>query len=90
MVGLDWYYLSTVLDDYARYIITWMLGTSMQAADVMETLNLARTKTGLDRVQVVHCPRLLSDNGPATSQGNWWSIWRSARSHTPVGCDLTR
>ena len=48
VVGWGWYYLSTVLDDYARYIIAWMLRTSMQAADVMETLDLARAKTGLE------------------------------------------
>ena len=29
-----------------------------------ETLDLARAKTGVDRVQVRHRPRLLSDNGP--------------------------
>ena len=45
VVGWGWYCLSTVLDDYARYIIAWMLRTSMQAADVvMETLDLARAK----------------------------------------------
>ena len=69
VVGWGWYYLSTVLDDYARYIIAWMLRTSMQAADVMETLDLARAKTGLDRVRVVHRPRLLSDNGPCYVSG---------------------
>ena len=36
----------------------------MHATDVMETLNLARASTGVDRVQVVHRPRLLSDSGP--------------------------
>ena len=41
----------------------------MQAADVMETLDLARAKTGLDRVRVVHRPRLLSDNGPCYVSG---------------------
>ena len=41
----------------------------MQAADVMETLNLARVKTGLDRVRVAHRPRLLSDNGPCYVSG---------------------
>ena len=51
VVGWGWYYLSTVLDDYARYIIAWMLRTSMQAADVMETLDLARAKTGIDQVR---------------------------------------
>ena len=69
VVGWGWYSLSTVLDDYARDIIAWMLRTSMQAADVMETLNLARVKTGLDQVRVVHRPRLLSDNGPCYVSG---------------------
>ncbi len=64
VVGWGWYYLSTVLDDYSRYIIAWTLRMSMQAADVMETLDLARAKTGVDRVRVAHRPRLLSDNGP--------------------------
>ncbi len=64
VVSWGWYYLSTVLDDYSRYIVAWMLRTSMQASDVMETLDLARAKTGIDRVRVVHRPRLLSDNGP--------------------------
>jgi transposase InsO family protein len=36
----------------------------MSAEDVMETLDMAREKTGIDRVQVRHRPRLLSDNGP--------------------------
>ena len=29
-----------------------------------ETLDLARARAGVDRVRVVHRPRLLSDNGP--------------------------
>ena len=53
VVGWGAYYLSTVLDDYARCIIAWMLRTSMQAADVKETLDLVRAKTGIDRVRVV-------------------------------------
>ena len=36
----------------------------MQTADVTETLDLARATTGVDRIRVVHRPRLLSDNGP--------------------------
>ena len=38
VVGWGWYYLSTVLDDDSRYIIAWALRTSMQTADVTETL----------------------------------------------------
>ena len=64
VVGWGWYYLSTVLDDYSRYILAWTLRTSMQASDVTETLDLARARAGVDRVRVVQRPRLLSDNGP--------------------------
>ena len=69
VVAWGWYYLSTVLDDYSRYIIAWTLQTSMQASDVTETLDLARAKTGVDRVRVAHRPRLLSDNGPCYVSG---------------------
>jgi transposase InsO family protein len=69
VVGWGWYYLSTVLDDYSRYILAWRLGTTMQATDVMVTLDLARAQTGIDRVRVVHRPRLLSDNGPCYVSG---------------------
>ena len=40
-----------------------MLGATMKASEVTETLDLARAKAGVDEVQVVHRPRLLSDNG---------------------------
>ena len=64
VIGWGWYYLSTVLDDYSRYILAWTLTTTMQASDVTATLDLARAKAGVDQVHVVHRPRLLSDNGP--------------------------
>ncbi len=64
VVRWGWYYLSTVLDDYSRDILAWTLRTSMGATDVIETLDLARAAAGIDRVPVVHRPRLLSDNGP--------------------------
>ena len=64
VVGWGWYYLSTVLDDYSRYILAWTLRTTMQASDVTATLDLAQAKAGIDQVPVVHRPRLLSDNGP--------------------------
>jgi putative transposase len=62
--GWGWYYLSTVLDDHSRYIISWMLFTSMAAGDVKKTLDMAIAKTGVDKIKVRHRPRLLSDNGP--------------------------
>jgi putative transposase len=60
-----WYYLSTVLDDYSRYIIAWKLAPTMAASDVQETLEMALKKTSLQKARVRHRPRLLSDNGPA-------------------------
>ena len=62
--GWGWYYLSTVLDDYSRYILAWKLSKTMAAGDVRDTLELALAKTNLERVKVRHHPRLLSDNGP--------------------------
>jgi transposase InsO family protein len=65
VIGWGWYYLSTVLDDFSRYIIAWKLCTSMAAGDVTATLDLALEASGLDRATVIHRPRLLSDNGPS-------------------------
>jgi len=64
IIGWGWYYLATVLDDYSRYILAWKLFTTMSAGDVKEVLDMALTKTGIDKVKVKHRPRLLSDNGP--------------------------
>ena len=64
IIGWGWYYLSTVLDDYSRFIVAWRLCTSMSAKDVSNTLDDARIFTGIDQVKVKHKPRLLSDNGP--------------------------
>ena len=62
--GWGWYYLSTVLDDYSRYILAWKVCKTMGARDVEDTLEIALAKTDLDQVKVRHRPRLLSDNGP--------------------------
>ena len=69
IIGWGWYYLSTVLDDYSRFILAWRLCTSMGASDVMDTLNDALDFTGLDQVKVNHRPRLPSDNGPCYISG---------------------
>jgi putative transposase len=65
VIGWGWFYLSTVLDDFSRYIIAWKLCTSMAASDVTATLDLALEASGLDQATVIHRPRLLSDNGPS-------------------------
>jgi putative transposase len=70
VTGWGWFYLSTVLDDFSRYIVGWKLCTNMGADDVSATLDIALAASGCDTVTVLHKPRLLSDNGPigATSR----------------------
>jgi transposase InsO family protein len=63
ITGWGWYYLSTVLDDFSRFIVAWKLCATMKAHDVTATLDLALAASGLDHMTVVHRPRLLSDNG---------------------------
>jgi putative transposase len=63
ITGWGWDYLSTVLDDFSRFIVAWKLCATMKAKDVTATLDLALAASGLDQMTVVHRPRLLSDNG---------------------------
>ena len=69
VVGWGWYFLSTVLDDYSRYIISWKLCSTMRAEDVTDTLDMALATSGCDQAHVRHKPRLLSDNGPSYIAG---------------------
>lgn len=61
IIGWGWYYLSTVLDDYSRYIIAWDLRSNMTAEDVKPSILRALQVTGLS---INTAPTLLSDNGP--------------------------
>ena len=65
VTGWGWFYLSTVLDDFSRYIVAWKLCTTMAASDVTDTLDLALQSAGLDQAAIQTRPRLLSDNGPS-------------------------
>ena len=60
ILGWGWYYLSTVLDDYSRYIVHWELCSNMKVDDVKRTVDTAIVKAKLITKQP---PRLLSDNG---------------------------
>jgi putative transposase len=74
VIGWGWFYLSTVLDDFSRYILAWKLCTTMSATDVSDTLQIALQTSGLNQVKVLHRPRLLSDNGPSylsSDLANW-------------------
>lgn len=58
--GWGWYYLSTILDDYSRFIVDWRLCSTMKAEDVKNNLEMAFAKTDLTKSNP---PKLLSDNG---------------------------
>jgi len=60
ILGWGWYYLSTVLDDYSRFIVNWKLCSSMKAEDVKDTLDHALL---VSDVSENNKPKLLSDNG---------------------------
>lgn len=63
VIGWGWFYLSTILDDFSRYIVAWKLCATMKASDVTDTLELALEASGCTSARVRHRPRLLSDNG---------------------------
>ncbi len=60
ILGWGWYYLSTILDDYSRYIVHWELCSNMKVEDVKRTIDRAIVKAKIISKQR---PRLLSDNG---------------------------
>ena len=63
VIGWGWFYLSTVLDDFSRYIVAWKLCSTMKAEDVTATLVLALQASELHEAKLTQRPRLLSDNG---------------------------
>ncbi len=69
IIGWGWFNLSTILDDYSRYVISWKLCTNMKTQDVTDTLDLALETSGCDQAHVIHKPRLLSDNGSSYVSG---------------------
>jgi putative transposase len=78
VIGWGWFYLSTVLDDFSRFILAWKLCTTMRVQDVTDTLTRALDASGLNQVSVVHRPRLLSDNGSSYISGEL-ATWLSDR-----------
>ena len=82
VIGWGWFYLSTVLDDFSRYIVAWKLCTTMKAEDVTATLELALQASGWTRpsrpIGRGCCPTTVRATSPAT----WPNGSRTARSNT--------
>jgi transposase InsO family protein len=71
VTGWGWFYLSTVLDDFSRYIVAWKLCATMRVEDVTATLERALQASGLhDEAGLTQRPRLLSDNGSSYIAGD--------------------
>jgi len=79
VIGWGWFYLSTVLDDFSRYIVAWKLCTTMKAEDVTATLDLALQASGLHEAGPTQRTRLLSDNGSSYIAGDL-AKWLGARN----------
>ena len=77
VVGWGWFYLSTVLDDFSRYILAWQLCTTMTAADVTETLRLALNAAGLNSTTVQQRPGCSAITDRPTCRPNWALGWIS-------------
>ncbi len=59
IIGWGWNYLSTIIDDYSRFIIAWDLCSQMTSKDVMPSVEQALKFTGLTKD---NAPKILSDN----------------------------
>ncbi len=71
IIGWGWMYLSTVLDDYSRYIIAWRLCSTMRAEEVTDTLDMAlAASAAITRMFSTGrgCSRTIVR---ATSRANW-------------------
>ena len=47
VIGWGWFYLSTVLDDFLRFIIAWKLCSTMKAEDVTKHVELGAEGLGV-------------------------------------------
>jgi hypothetical protein len=71
LIGWGWFYLSTILDDFSRYIIAWKPCTTRRAQDVTDTLILrSRHRAAIGR-------RCISGRGcsPTTARATPPAAW---------------
>ena len=90
VIGWGWFYLSTVLDDFSRYIIAWKLCTTMRAEDVTATLEMALDAAGLDKARVFHRPGCCPTTAPHTSPTTWPNGWTPTTWTMSAGLHITR
>ena len=64
VVGWGYYYMVTVMDDHSRFILAHRLQRDMTSDALIEVVQEAVDRTGMDQVPIEYRTRLLSDNGP--------------------------
>jgi putative transposase len=74
IIGSGWICLSTLLDDFLRYIIVWKLCTNMQTEDVNDTLDLALKTSGCNHATVQYHQGCSVTATQATSLANWLNL----------------
>ena len=71
VIGWGWFYLSTVLDDFSRYIVAWKLCTDDEGRGCHRHARPgAAGLRAATRPRSPHRPRLLSDNGSSYVAGD--------------------
>jgi transposase InsO family protein len=60
-----WYYLISVLDDFSRRILAWLLQSAMAAGDFSDVIEKACESAGIQSIPETDRPRLVTDRGPA-------------------------
>ena len=60
-----WYYLISVLDDFSRRILAWLLQSAMSTGDFSDVIEDACEAVGLSSIPEADRPRLVTDNGAA-------------------------
>jgi putative transposase len=60
-----WYYLISVLDDFSRRILAWLVQSAMAAGDFSDVIEQACESAGIHSLPQTNRPRLVTDRGPA-------------------------
>ncbi|WP_407658870.1 DDE-type integrase/transposase/recombinase [Marivivens aquimaris] len=71
LMGWGWFYLSTDLGEYSRYIVSWKLCTTMRAEGVTNTLDLALQASGCDQVLMFTSHVCSATTDPVMSRAIW-------------------
>jgi transposase-like protein len=71
VIGWGWFYLSTVLDDFSRYIIAWKLCTTMAASTSPTRWTWRWLPQAAPRPVCATARACSPTTGPATSPASW-------------------